>query len=199
MLRWRWHLITFNDCLLTYSYALLSFIISYSFTDLSKSISSAWRNIDDETKLFCAKLSDAGNQEYRKKIMQRSRRISDASATPEMKAAAIKYAESSSSNKKKQKKMVADIDRFSQNTQSSSTGTTSTSLYDVPHGNNGRFNWSPDFIFSGFPAALPHISTVRSVSHTSVPPLLPMAAPTSSSQSELDLSDDDILSMYMRS
>eukprot|EP01083_Nonionella_stella_P264880 897927_1 len=30
-----------------------------SFTDLSKSISSAWRNIDDETKLFCAKLSDA--------------------------------------------------------------------------------------------------------------------------------------------
>ena len=178
--------------------------IIYSFTDLSKSISSAWRNIDDETKLFiCAKLSDAGNQEYRKKIMQRSRRISDASATPEMKAAAIKYAESSSSNKQKQKqkkKMVADGDRFiSQNTQSSSTGTTSTSLYDVPHGNNGRFNWSPDFIFSGFPTALPHISTVRSVSHTSVPPPLPMAAPTSSSQSELDLSDDDILGMYMRS
>ena len=215
-----------------------------SFTDLSKSISSAWRNIDDETKLFCAKLSDAGNQEYKKKLMER-RRISDASASDETKAAAIKYARSTmrkrksvdatpansestavvsstSNKKKKQKKIVTDVDTFiSQSTSSSLPSGTSTSFYDIlpPHGNGSNtstnhlggapFNWSPDFIFSGFPTALPSTATIRSVSHVSVPPSSSMAAPPSSyhggmssdksEHSDVDLSDDDILGMYMRS
>ncbi|KAL7528477.1 hypothetical protein ACHAXR_004942 [Thalassiosira sp. AJA248-18] len=52
-----------------------------SFTDLSKSIASAWRNIDGETKLFCAQLSDIGMQEY-KREMQKYNRVNKQLAPP---------------------------------------------------------------------------------------------------------------------
>ena len=61
-----------------------------SFSDLSKSVSTAWRNTNNnETKLFCAQLSDIGNQSY-KKIIQR--RKSDASSSSETAKKLIKKA-----------------------------------------------------------------------------------------------------------
>ena len=37
-----------------------------SFTDLSKQISTLWRNIDRDTKMFCTEVSDIGMQKYQK-------------------------------------------------------------------------------------------------------------------------------------
>ena len=159
-----------------------------SFTDLSKSISSAWRNIDDETKLFCAKLSDAGNQHY-KKIIQ-TRRKSDASATSEAKAAAIKHARSARKRKSdaSASDVVSDFNRV----------TTTQSL--MPSGslhNEPRFKF-PDLCISST-REISNASSSNAAASTTNAATSPNHYDHSSDASCVDLSDDDILDMYMKS
>lgn len=155
-----------------------------SFTDLSKSISSAWRNIDDETKLFCAKLSDAGNQHY-KKIMQ-TRRKSDASATSEAKAAAIKHARSA----RKSDAPAASDDQIP--TGLSQSLMSSGSLHNEP-----RFKF-PDLCISST-REISNASSSNAAASTTNAATSPNHYDHSSDASCVDLSDDDILDMYMKS
>ena len=80
--------------------------IFISFTDLSKSISSAWRNIDNETKLFCAQLSDIGNQKYKKEM---HRRKSDSSLNSETKSLKKKTSKPTARASKQNKKVPATV------------------------------------------------------------------------------------------
>lgn len=159
-----------------------------SFTDLSKSISSAWRNIDDETKLFCAKLSDAGNQHY-KKIMQ-TRRKSDASATSETKAAAIKYARSA-------RKRKSDAPAASDVVSDSNRVTTQSLMSSGSIHNEPRFKF-PDLCISST-REISNASSSNAAASTTNAAASSNHYDHSSDASCVDLSDDDILDMYMKS
>lgn len=154
-----------------------------SFSDLSKSVSTAWRNIDNETKLFCAQLADIGNQSY-KKIIQR--RKSDASSSSET---AKKLFGTRTSKKKR------DAAAKSTAAASSSTAVSSSQANSNPYPfmHDERFVLPFDIQSNPTVAALMSNPTVSS----QVSSMNSSRIPTRNSSPECDLDDSAILDMYM--
>ena len=158
-----------------------------SFSDLSKSVSAAWRNIDTETKLYCAQLADIGNQSY-KKIIQR--RKSDASSSSET-AKRLSSKHNTRTSKKKR-------DAAAKSTAASSSSTTAVSS---PQANSNPYPFMHDerfvlpFDIQSNPTVAALISTNPTVS--SQVASMNSSLPTRNSSPECDLDDSAILDMYM--
>jgi len=159
-----------------------------SFSDLSKSVSTAWRNIDNETKLFCAQLADIGNQSY-KKIIQR--RKSDASSSSETAKKLIKKASTKHNTCTSKKKR--DAAAKSTAAASSSTAVSSPQANPYPFMHDERFVLPFDIQSNPTVAALMSNPTVSS----QVSSMNSSRIPTRNSSPECDLDDSAILDMYM--
>ena len=147
-----------------------------SFSDLSKSVSNAWRNSDNETKLFCAQLADIGNQSY-KKIIQR--RKSDASSS-----SASKH-----NTRTSKKKRDAAAKSTTAASSSSSTAVSSPQANPYPFMHDERFVLPFDIQSNPTVAALMSNPTVSSQ--------VSSMNPTRNRSPECDLDDSAILDMYM--
>lgn len=164
-----------------------------SFSDLSKSVSTAWRNRDNETKLFYAQLSDIGNQSY-KKIIQR--RKSDASSSSETAKKLIKEASSKhntrTSKKKKRDAAAAKIGK------AKSTVASSSSTVSSPHANPYPFMHDERFVLPFDIQSNPTVAALISSNPTVSSQVASMnsSRPLNSSP-ECDLDDSAILDMYM--
>jgi len=156
-----------------------------SFSDLSKSVSASWRNIDNETKLFCAQLADIGNQSY-KKIIQR--RKSDASSSSETAKKLIKKA-SKHNTRTSKKKRDAAANNSTAASSSSSTAVSSPQANPYPFMHDERFVLPFDIQSNPTVAALMSNPTVSSQ--------VSSMNPTRNSSPECDLDDSAILDMYM--
>ena len=159
-----------------------------SFSDLSKSVSTAWRNSDNETKLFCAQLADIGNQSY-KKIIQR--RKSDASSSSET-AKKIKKASTKHNTRTSKKKRDAAA-KSTAASSSSSTAVSSPQANPYPFMHDERFVLPFDIQSNPTVAALMSNPTVSS----QVSSMNSSRIPTRNSSPECDLDDSAILDMYM--
>eukprot|EP00571_Detonula_confervacea_P000394 CAMPEP_0172313852 /NCGR_PEP_ID=MMETSP1058-20130122/21126_1 /TAXON_ID=83371 /ORGANISM="Detonula confervacea, Strain CCMP 353" /LENGTH=269 /DNA_ID=CAMNT_0013027575 /DNA_START=14 /DNA_END=823 /DNA_ORIENTATION=- len=183
-----------------------------SFTDLSKNIASSWRNIDGETKLFCAQVSDIGVQKY-KREMQRHKSLTQEQSEPnstkvnsELKAQKKSSAKHSQLTKMEAPKTgLVTNPKHHVNTTQHATSTRYPNIFNE----NDLFierSRSEPLIQPDFPTSYASSATVNSAwtMQTYTCGLCAKEAPArprerSESCGHVDLHDDDIIDMYMKS
>ena len=195
-----------------------------SFTDLSKSISSAWRNIDNETKLFCAQLSDIGNQKYKKEMHRRKSDSSLNSETKSLKKKTKPTARASTQNKQVSATVTSNSTMTNSNVSDFASSSTSTDARRAigsameMQGQTSTSFMRPDFytsysqllssaaqsnsgIYAQSSSALSNPGTAASSNCNSARPNNSDHSCGSEPQelSDVDLSSEDILNMYYKS